>query len=80
MLRVLFVFLLLLNTLVLAWNFNLLAPVGLPANHGREPERLDQQIRPELLQVRPLGASSQSASQADFRPVDASAAQAASQP
>lgn len=64
MLRVLFVILLLLNLLVLAWNLDLLAPAGLPADHGREPERLHQQVRPELLQVMPLGVPARNASQA----------------
>lgn len=57
MLRTLFFVLLALNAVLLAWNFNLLAPLGLPAlAPAGEPERLQQQIQPERLQVQPLPA------------------------
>lgn len=58
MLRPLFLVLLLFNAVLLAWQFNLLAPLGLPALPPvGEPERLQQQVQPERLQVRPLPAS-----------------------
>ncbi len=57
MLRTLFFVLLALNAVLLAWNFNLLAPLGLPAlTPAGEPERLQQQVQPERLQVQPLPA------------------------
>lgn len=59
MLRTLFFVLLALNAVLLAWNFNLLAPLGLPALAPvGEPERLQQQVQPERLQVQPLPAQS----------------------
>lgn len=58
MLRTLFLVLLLFNAVLLAWNVNLLAPLGLPAlTPAGEPERLQQQVQAERLQVRPLPAS-----------------------
>ena len=58
MLRTLFLVLLLFNAVLLAWNVNLLAPLGLPALPPvGEPERLLQQVQPERLLVRPLPGS-----------------------
>lgn len=42
--------LVLLNALVLAWQLNALAPWGFGPDQDREPERLEQQIKPEALQ------------------------------
>lgn len=47
------VILLLLNAAVLAWQLNLGAPWELGPDRQREPERLQQQIRPEALRVVP---------------------------
>ena len=55
MLRALFVLLLLLNALLLAWNLNLLAPWGWPSTQAADPAQL-QQVRPEALQVVPAPA------------------------
>lgn len=41
--------LVLLNALVLAWQFDVLAPWGFGPHQGREPERLGQQVKPEAL-------------------------------
>lgn len=43
--------LLLLNALVLAWQFDAFAPWGFGPNQDREPERLGQQIRPDALKL-----------------------------
>jgi hypothetical protein len=62
MLRTLFLVLLVLNAVLLAWNFNLLAPLGLPAlAPAGEPGRLQQQVHPERLQVQPLPEDAQAA-------------------
>lgn len=49
------VILLLLNAAALAWQWDVLARWGWGPNVHREPERLQKQIRPEALVVRPLG-------------------------
>ena len=55
MLRTLFFVLLALNAVLLAWNFNLLAPLGLTALPAPGASgRLQQQVHPERLQVQPL--------------------------
>lgn len=51
MLRVLLVLLLLANALFFAWAQGWLAPALPPRSDGREPERLAQQVRPELIGV-----------------------------
>lgn len=43
--------LLLLNVITLAWQWNAFARWGWGPNVQREPERLQQQIRPEALQI-----------------------------
>lgn len=40
-----------LNALVLAWQFDAFAPWGFGPNQDREPERLGQQIRPDVLKL-----------------------------
>ena len=67
MLRALFVLLLLLNALLLAWNLNLLAPLGWPSTRAADPSP-PQQVRPETLQILPAAS------------VPAPAAASASQP
>ena len=55
MLRTLFFVLLALNAVLLAWNYNLLAPLGLTALPAPGASgRLQQQVHPERLQVQPL--------------------------
>lgn len=41
------------NGAYFAWSQGLLAPVGLAPESAREPQRLEQQIRPEALRVAP---------------------------
>ena len=66
MLRTLFLVLLLLNAVLLAWNSDLLAPLGLPAlAPAGEPGRLQQQVHPERLQVQPLPVDAQAGPVAD---------------
>ena len=40
------------NLLFLAWSQHWLAPLGLGPVSQREPQRLQQQVRPEMLQIR----------------------------
>jgi len=56
MLRALFFILLLFNAVLLAWNLNLLAPLGLPATPAVDPAQR-QQLNPETLQVLPVPAA-----------------------
>ncbi|MFT3718746.1 MAG: SPOR domain-containing protein [Pseudorhodoferax sp.] len=48
--------LLVANGAYFAWSQGYLAPVGLGPDTGREPQRLEQQIRPEALRVAPAGS------------------------
>jgi hypothetical protein len=59
MLRVLVLALLLANGLYFAWSQGALAVFGLvPAALGeREPQRLQQQVRPEMLVIKPTAAA-----------------------
>jgi hypothetical protein len=43
-----------LNLLWWVWANGWLAPLGLPATFGGEPQRLARQIHPEALHVQPL--------------------------
>lgn len=69
------VILLLLNVAVLAWQWDAFAHWGFGPNLHREPERMQQQIRPEALtfEAVPAGAAA-SAAAADAVHPDASAA------
>ncbi len=58
MLRALLLLLLLANALLLAANLNLLPPLAGLGAAQREPERLQRQQQPELLQVLPAEAAS----------------------
>jgi hypothetical protein len=51
MTRALMVVLLLLNAATLAWQWDAFARWGFGPNTAREPERLNQQIRPEALTI-----------------------------
>nr|WP_145549365.1 SPOR domain-containing protein [Variovorax boronicumulans] len=53
MLRTTALALLCANGAYFAWSQGLLAPVGLAPESAREPQRLEQQIRPEALRVAP---------------------------
>ncbi len=44
------------NCAYFAWSQGLLAPVGLAPESAREPQRLEQQIRPEALRVAPAAS------------------------
>lgn len=55
MLRFLVLLLVLLNALYYAWSHQMLQDYGLAPAEQREPARLQQQIRPELLIIRPAG-------------------------
>ncbi len=57
MLRLLILLLLLANLLFFAWSQGLLALFGFAPATQREPQRLGNQIRPELVQVLPASAS-----------------------
>lgn len=72
------VILLLLNATVLAWQWDAFARWGFGPNLHREPERLQQQIRPEALTYETVPArASASAAAVDTAAPDASAALAA---
>ena len=69
------VILLLLNATVLAWQWDAFARWGFGPNLHREPERLQQQIRPEALTFETVPArSSASAAAPEVAAPDASAA------
>jgi len=53
MLRLLILLLLLANAAYFAWSHGALAQLGLAPTHQTEPERLLQQVQPELLLVTP---------------------------
>jgi hypothetical protein len=53
MLRLLVLLLVLANAAYFAWSQNLLAPVGLAPAQQSEPQRVEQQIRPEAVRVLP---------------------------
>ena len=74
MLRALLVLLLLANGGFYAWTQGWLAPWLPPRSEAREPERLAQQVRPELIRVLSVGAARDAVASA------ASAAPAASAP
>lgn len=58
--RILLLALLLANGLFFAWSHGALAAFGwLPASYSeREPHRLEQQVRPGALQIKPAASSS----------------------
>lgn len=58
MLRVLVGLLLLANLLFLGWSQGWFDAVGLRSTGEREPERLQRQVRPEVVRVLPPGAAS----------------------
>lgn len=51
MMRWLLALLLVLNALTLAWQWDAFASWGSGPNTAREPERLQQQLRPEALKI-----------------------------
>ena len=83
MLRALALSLLGANALLWAWTqgwLGALAPAP-PALQGREPERLQQQVRPEALTVlRPRAVAAALGEQPASRPAAAAAAAAANKP
>ena len=46
-----------LNLALAAWNFGAFSRWGWAPQDGREPERLNQQIQPDSVQLRPLQPS-----------------------
>ncbi len=58
MLRLLILLLLLANVAYFAWTQGALAKLGIAPAHQTEPERLQQQVQPELLLVTPVDAAS----------------------
>ncbi len=57
MLRLLILLLLLANGAYFAWTHGALAKLGLEPAHTTEPERLQQQVHPELLLVTPAAST-----------------------
>jgi hypothetical protein len=57
MLRLLILLLLLANAVYFAWTHGALAKLGLAPAHQTEPERLQQQLHPELLLVTPAAST-----------------------
>jgi hypothetical protein len=57
MLKVLILFLLLANGAYYAWSQGALVQLGLAPTHQAEPERLQQQVQPELLLVSPAAST-----------------------
>lgn len=70
--------LLLMNATLLAWQWDAFARWGFGPNQHREPERMQQQIRPETLtfETVPARSSASAAAAADAQSPDASVAQA----
>jgi hypothetical protein len=62
MLKLLILLLLLANGAYFAWNRGALAKLGLAPTHQAEPERLQQQVHPELLLVTPATSKAASTS------------------
>ncbi len=56
--------LLLLNAAVLAWQWDAFARWGFGPNHEREPERLQQQVRPDALKFETMPPASPSSAPA----------------
>jgi hypothetical protein len=57
MLKLLILLLLLANGAYYAWSHGALAQLGLAPTHQAEPERLQQQVQPELLLVTPAAST-----------------------
>jgi hypothetical protein len=57
MLKLLILLLLLANGAYFAWSHGALAQLGLAPTHQAEPERLQQQVQPELLLVTPAAST-----------------------
>lgn len=57
MLKLLILLLLLANGAYYAWSHGALAQFGLAPTHQAEPERLQQQVQPELLLVTPAAST-----------------------
>jgi len=78
--------LLLLNAALLAWQWGLMTPWGFDPHGHREPARLAQQIKPEILSVTPLRPTTPTGHDPAAAPAwptsgsDASAAAPSSQP
>ena len=65
-----------LNALALAWQWDALAPWGWGPEQHQEPERLQQQLRPEAIQPVRAPSPSDAAPAQDPSPSDAPAVQA----
>lgn len=58
-----------LNLALAAWNFGAFAPWGWGPPDGREPERLEQQVRPQAITLQaPAGAASEASAAASSAP------------
>ncbi len=77
MLRIAFLVLLLANAGYYAWSGGMLRGVGLGPEDPSEPQRLAQQIRPEILRLQPPAASASASASASPSTAQASAAAAA---
>ncbi len=70
-----------LNLALAAWNFGAFARWGWKPQDGREPERLEQQIRPQAITLHaPAGKASEGAAPAASDAVAPASAAAASTP
>lgn len=76
MLRIAFLVLLLANAGYYAWSGGMLRGVGLGPEDPSEPQRLAQQIRPEILRLQPPAASASASASASPSTAQASAAPA----
>jgi hypothetical protein len=70
MLKLLILLLLLANGAYFAWTHGALAQLGLAPVHQSEPERLQQQVHPELLRVTPTAAGAATALATPAAPAD----------
>jgi hypothetical protein len=80
MLRLLFLVLLLANVLFFAWSQGMLSTLGFAPAQQREPQRVTNQIRPELVRVLPVQAAQAAASAANASPASSTPTQAATSP
>ena len=70
MLRLLILLLLLANVTYFAWSHGALAKFGLTPVHQAESERLQQQVKPELLLVTPAASGAAAAVATPPTPAD----------
>jgi hypothetical protein len=80
MLRLIFLLLVLANVLFFAWSQGMLSTLGFAPAQQREPQRVANQIRPELVRVLPVQAAQAPAAPANSTPATNTPSQVATAP